>query len=134
MADLDLDWGSDLSLTAGGDLALADNELLTRQRICRRLFTAVRGYLWHLEYGSGLPQKIGHVGTTTVIQSLIRANIALEASVAPYPLPQVTVTQDTSNPGLFVILIVYFDATLGEQVTLSFDSTGQSVTPALLLG
>jgi hypothetical protein len=134
MADLNLDWGSDLSFTAGGDLALADNELLTRQRIQRRLFTAVRGYLWHLEYGAGLPQKIGHVGTTTIIQSLIRANIAIEASVAPYPLPQVTVTQDTSNPGLWVILIVYFDATLGEQVTLSFDTTGQSVAPALLLG
>jgi len=134
MADLDLDWGSDLSFTAGGDLALADNDDLTRQRIQRRLFTAVRGYLWHLEYGAGLPQKIGHSGTTTVIQSLIRANIALEASVAPYPLPQVTVTQDTSNPGLWVILIVYFDATLGEQVTLSFDTTGQSVAPALLLG
>jgi hypothetical protein len=37
-----------------------------------------------------LNQKIGHVGTTTIIQSLIRANIALEASVASYPLPQVT--------------------------------------------
>jgi hypothetical protein len=134
MADLDLDWGSDLSFTAGGDLALADNDVLTRQRIERRLFTAVRGYLWHLEYGAGLPQKIGHVGTTSIIQSLIRANIAIEASVAPFPLPQITVTQDTSNPGLFIILIIYFDATLGEQVTLSFDTTGQSVSPALLLG
>jgi len=134
VADLELDWGSDLTFTAGGDLALADNEMLPRQRIQRRLFTAIRGYLFHLEYGAGLPQKIGHVGTTTAIQSLIRANIALEASVASYPLPQVTVTQDTSNPGLFVILIVYFDATLGEQVTLSFDSTGQSVAPVLLLG
>jgi hypothetical protein len=134
MADLDLDWGGDLSFTAGGDLALADKEDLTRQRIQRRLFTAVRGYLFHLEYGAGLPQKIGHVGTSTVIHALIRANIALEASVASYPLPQITVTQDTSNPGLFVILIVYFDATLGEQVTLSFDTTGQQVAPALLLG
>lgn len=134
MADLNLDWGGDLSFTAGGDLALADRDVLTRQRIQRRLFTAIRGYLFHLEYGAGLPQKIGHVGTSTVIQALVRANISLEASVASYPLPQITVTQDTSNPGLFVIIIVYWDATLGEQITLSFDTTGQQVAPVLLLG
>lgn len=134
MADLNLDWGSDLSFTAGGDLALADNDFLTRQRIERRLFTAVRGYLWHLEYGAGLPQKIGHVGTTTVIESLVMANISIEASVASYPVPKIKVTQDTSNPGLFVIQIGYYDNTLGEQVTLSFDTTGQQVVPALLLG
>lgn len=134
MADLDLDWGSDLTFTAGGDLMLADNDDLTRQRIQRRLFTAVRGYLFHLEYGAGLPQKIGHVGTSTAIESLIRANISIESSVASFPIPRIVVTQDTSNPGLFIILIVYFDETLGEQITLSFDSTGQTVTPALLLG
>jgi hypothetical protein len=134
MADLNLEWGGDLAFTAGGDLALADSDILTRQRIERRLFTAVRGYLWHLEYGAGLPQKIGHVGTSTLLQALVRANIALEASVAPYPLPQITVTQDSTNTGLFVILIVYYNATLGEQVTLSFDTTGQQVSPVLLLG
>jgi hypothetical protein len=134
MADLNLEWGGDLAFTAGGDLALADAVVLTRQRIERRLFTAVRGYLWHLEYGAGLPQKIGDVGTTTALLALVRANIAIEASVASYPLPQITVFQDTSNPGLFVITIVYYDATLGEQVTLSFDTTGQSVSPVLLTG
>ena len=134
MADLFLEWGTDLSFTAGGDLAVVDGPDLTRQRIMRRLFTAVRGYVWHQDYGAGLPQKIGHVGTGTIIQALVSANIALEESVAPYPVPQVTVTQSKNTPGLFVITIVYADAALGDQVTLSFDTTGQSIAPALLLG
>ena len=134
MADLALEWGGDLSFTPGGDLVLSDADILTRQRIQRRLFTAVRGYLWHLEYGAGLPQKIGNVGTTMVIQALVSANISLEASVASYPRPKVTVTESTASYGLFIIEIDYFNATLGEQVTLSFDTSGQTISPVLLQG
>ena len=134
MADLAATWRGDLAWAPGGDLLTADKGDLTRHRIVRRLLTAVRGYIWHLEYGAGLPQKIGHVGTTTTIESLIRANIALEASVATYPIPQIKVTASTSNYGLFVIAITYMDATLGEQVMLSFDTTGQTLPSNLLLG
>lgn len=134
MADLYLDWNSDLQLTPGGDLKLVDGPDLTRQRIIRRLLTPVRGYLWHLEYGAGIPQKIGNVGTTTTIGALIRANISIEPSVASYPVPQISVQQGTAAPGLFLIRIGYFDAVLGRQATLSFDTTGQTIAPALLLG
>src|SRR5437899_2076299 len=132
MPDLFGEWHQDLRHTLSGDLALADTVDLPRQRILRRLLTPIRGYLWHLEYGAGLPQKIGHLAVTANIEALIRANIALEASVVSSPPPKIKVTGFVT--GLYVIEITYVEAILGEQVTLSFDTTGQILDPALLLG
>ncbi len=120
MADLSLEWNSDFSLTPAGDLALVDGDDLAQQRIVRRLFTAVRGYVWHPEYGAGLPQKIGGTFRTYQISSLVRAQMALEASVAQNPPPQVAVAQDPTNPGLQIISIIYTDAPSGRQISLTF--------------
>jgi hypothetical protein len=139
MADLYHDFGNDLQVSPSGDLLLIDNlpqtgvaPDLSRQRIIRRLLTPVRGYIWHLEYGAGIPQKIGLPEQAGVIQALVAANIALEASVATYPPPITKVTQ--YDGGLFLISITYTDAQLGEQTTLVFDTTGQISNPTLLLG
>jgi len=59
MADLWLEWGDDFQVDATGDLLIADGDDEVRQRLERRLFTAVQGYVWHPDYGAGLPQKIG---------------------------------------------------------------------------
>lgn len=121
MADLDLDWGGDLALTADGDLALVDGDDMVQQRIIRRLLTAVNGYVWHPEYGAGLPQRIGRVARARDIQALVRASIALEETVAKTPVPLITVNQDTTVLGLFLIGITYTDAATGTSVSLSFE-------------
>jgi hypothetical protein len=119
MADIDLDWKADMTIGPDGDLLLADGDDMVRQRIERRLFTAVQGYIWHQEYGAGLPDRIGRVARARDIQSLVAANIALETSVSPTPVPAITV--DETQPGLFVIGIVYTDAATGTSVSLNFE-------------
>lgn len=121
MPDVSLEWNGDFEVSATGGLVLVDGDDLARQRIVRRLLTQVQGYIWHPEYGAGLPQRIGRVARALMIQSIVRSQIALEASVAPVPHPRVTVTDASGgNPGLFVITIQYTDAQSKVQKTLSF--------------
>lgn len=120
MADAWLEWGADFVVSASGGLLLADNDDYTRQRIERRILTAVRGYVWHQDYGAGLPQKVGSLIQASTVQAIVRSQIALEASVAPSPAPVVTVSVDPNTPALQVITIKYRDAANGEAVTLSF--------------
>lgn len=124
MPDLSLEWGSDLQLTPAGDLAMVDGSDLTRQRIERRLFTAVRSYVWHNSFGAGLPQRIGRVAREKTIQSIVRSQIGLEASVAKVPTPKISVSQTTANPGLYTISIDYQDAITGVAVAISLELPG----------
>lgn len=119
MADLFLEWQGDFEPDATGDLLLVDGDDEVRQRLQRRLFTAANGYVWHPEYGAGLPQKVGSVLSIAEIKSICTAQLALEASVAPSPPAQLTVTGQPG--GLVVIGIVYWDAKTG--VTVSFTIT-----------
>jgi hypothetical protein len=121
MADLSLEWKGDFSQTPSGDLVLSEGVDQTRQRVIRRLLTAVRAYIWHQEYGGGLPERIGRVALPQNIEAICRAQIALEQSVAKTPIPVITVTEPTSNLGLFVISISYVDAATGEAVALQFE-------------
>ena len=114
MADLDLEWGGDLSLGADGDLVLADGDTQTRQALERRLLTAVRGYVWHQEYGAGLPERIGKVALPANIRAVVRSQVALESSVAPLPVPKITVNEDETIDGLFNIRIEYTNANTGQ--------------------
>lgn len=125
MADASLEWGGDFTIAANGDLLLTDGADMTRQRIIRRLFTGVGRYIWELNYGAGLLQRIGRVAVAANIQAIVRANIALEATVASVPVPTTTVVEDSSNPGVFVISITYTDAITGASVAISqeFPST-----------
>lgn len=120
MADVFLDWNSDFVVSASGGLLLADGVDLSNQRIIRRLCTAVQGYVWHQDYGAGLLQRIGRPGVVTQISSIVRAQIALEATVAASPSPVITVDEDANNLGAFIITIKYTESATGEPVTLSF--------------
>jgi hypothetical protein len=124
MAGTWLEWGGDFRVSASGGLLLADGADLARQRIIRRLMTAVNGYVWHLDYGAGLPQRIGLPGVASAVQAIVAAQIALEAAVAPNPPPAVSVTEDKNNPGAFVIKINYTDGDDGEAVSLTFATAG----------
>jgi hypothetical protein len=117
MADLDLEWNGDFQVDANGDLLTADGNDEVRQRIQRRLFTAVEGYVWHPPYGAGLPQKIGSVLSQSQIQSIVSSQIAEEASVATNPPAQVSV--DKQDGGTVTISIQYWDAPTGVSVSFS---------------
>jgi phage baseplate assembly protein W len=120
MADAWCEWNTDFQVSASGGLLLADGDDLARQRIVRRLCTAVQGYVWHPEYGAGLPQRIGRPGVVSTIKAIVVAQMTLEAAVAHNPPPVVAVTQDANNRGAFVIAINYVSAANGEPITLSF--------------
>ena len=119
MADVSLEWKDDFEPDSTGDLLVVDGDDEVRKRLERRLFTAVQGYVWHPEYGAGLPQKIGSVLSVAQIRSVVAAQIALEASVASNPAPQLTVSESAN--GLVAISIKYWDAKTG--ATVSFTIT-----------
>jgi hypothetical protein len=120
MPDLSHEFGQDLQLSATNDLLTNDGVDLGRQRIIRRLLTAVKGYLWHLTYGAGVPQMVGKPYAVSVVASFIRAQIKQEASVAASPPPKITVTQILNGVSC---TILYYDSGTGKQKTLSFDAT-----------
>ena len=120
MADLSLEWHDDFQTDASGDLLVVDGDDEVRQRLERRLFTAAQGYVWHRDYGAGLPQKIGSVLTTNEIRSVVRAQLALEASVATSPPAQLSVT--ASANGAVTIGITYWDAKTGISVSFTITS------------
>lgn len=119
--DCYLEWTGDFIIAADGDLALIDGDVEVRQRLERRLFTAVKGYLWHPEYGAGLPQKIGTVLSVEQIRAVCNTQLNMEASVAPSPPAQLTVSASPNEPDNIMIGIQYWDAVTG--VSVSFNIT-----------
>ena len=94
---------------------------VSQQSVLRRLLTNPGDYIWHPEYGAGLPQKIGSVLSVADIKSVVAQQLALEASVAPNPPAQLTVGASPNEPGLVAIGIQYWDAATG--VSVSFTIT-----------
>jgi hypothetical protein len=117
MADVSLEWHDDFQVDATGDLLLVDGDDEVRQRLERRLFTAVQGYVWHPEYGAGLPQKVGSVLSYSEIRAICSSQLTLEASVAPSPPAQLYVSGQPG--GLVSIDIKYWDAATGVSVSFS---------------
>lgn len=120
MADLSLEWNSDFEIDSTGDLLVVDGDVEVRQRLERRLFTAVQGYVWHPGYGAGLPQKIGSVLSVSEIQSVVASQIAIEDSVAPNPPAQLSVSKN--DAGTVTIGVQYWSAKTGVSVSFSITS------------
>ncbi len=119
MADLSLEWHDDFQVDSTGDLLVVDGDDEVRQRLQRRLFTAVQGYIWHPEYGAGLPQKIGSTLSVADIESTVASQLALEASVATNPPAQLTVAAVPNKADAVTISIKYWDAQTGQSVSFS---------------
>src|SRR5215469_95718 len=119
MPDLYLEWHDDLQADSSGDLLTVDGDVEVRQRLERRLFTAVKGYVWHPEYGAGLPQKIGLPLTVNEIKGVVAAQLGLEASVAPNPPAILTVAASPNQPDNVGIGIQYWDAATGVAVSFT---------------
>ena len=119
--DCYLEWNADFVIGADGDLLLVDGDVEVRQRLERRLFTAVQGYVWHPEYGAGLPQKIGSVYSPAQIQAIVLSQLQKEASLAAYPPTNLNIIQSPNEPDNIGIGIQYYDALTG--VSVSFQIT-----------
>jgi hypothetical protein len=118
-----LEWHSDYMVDSTGDLFMVEGDVEVRQRIERRLFTAVQGYVWHPEYGAGLPQKIGSTLSVPQINSIVNSQLALEASIAPFPPVRIKVEASPNDPSLIGISIQYWDRATGVSVAFTIDTS-----------
>lgn len=117
MADIAHVWGQDLQIGPSGDLAVVSGDNEVQQRIIHRLMTNAGDYIWNLDYGAGLPAGVGRPTDAPTIAAIIRAQIALEPSVADSPEPIVTVA--ASGDGTVAVKIQYADAVTGATQVLS---------------
>lgn len=126
LSDLFHYWGNDLTVSASGDLLTVSGTERGRQRVLRRLLTnpatddAPAGYVFHPEYGAGLPRFIGQTIDTQKIKATILAQMLLEDAVAFAPAPTVAVSQIGADNTAFSVQINYNDAATNQPVTLSF--------------
>lgn len=110
-------WQGDLAAAPNGDLALVDGITLGTQRVIRRLMTNPGEYIWHPDYGAGIPQRIGKISDARVIAAVIKSQIYLEPHVAKSPPPTITVTPILNG---VEVLISYTDVAAQKRVDVSF--------------
>jgi phage baseplate assembly protein W len=123
--DLWHQWGSDLSVSPTGDLALASGPQLGQQRVLRRLMTNPGDYIWQVDYGAGLAAFIGQPANAAQIQAVIRSQIFKEAAVARTPEPNITLQFDPSGgTGTVYVQVRYVDAPSSQTQVLSFAING----------
>jgi hypothetical protein len=115
-------FGSDLVVSANGDLLTASSVNLSQQRILRRLFTNAGDYIWQPSYGAGLPAKIGSPFDVATIESIVQSQMFMEDSVVRDPPPDIEVA---SFPNGMFVDIDYTESDTNETVTLSFPVTPQ---------
>lgn len=116
-------FGGDIGTNANGDLQSVDTTIKGQQRILRRLLTNPGDYIWHLDYGAGLPRYVGQTlsaGKFHEIKGLIKKQIFLEQAVAQNPEPVITL--QTIPNGLYCS-IQYTDAQTKTLQLLSFNVT-----------
>lgn len=89
--------GNDFAISSTGGLATSDGAQEGQERVLRRLMTTDRSYLWHLNYGAGLPRYLGKPIVQATLQAVIRQQMQLEAAVQQSPPPVVNVTYDNTN-------------------------------------
>ncbi len=123
MPDIFHQYGSDLAIGPGGDLAQAAASLLGQQRVLRRLLTNPGDYLWNPSYGAGLAQFVGQPASASRIRSVIRSQIFQEAAVARKPEPVIDV--QAVPDGSVIVQLRYADSASGQTQVLSF-SVGES--------
>lgn len=110
--------GSDIGLSSTGDLLAVDGTEEGKQRVLRRLLTNSGDYIWHPEYGAGLPQMIGDNVDIDKITAIIDGQMRLEAVVSQSPAPIIDVSP--TSTGVFCS-IQYNDAISTQAVSLSFN-------------
>ncbi|MBX9901259.1 MAG: phage tail protein [Burkholderiaceae bacterium] len=118
MTDLNHYIGGDLGVSPTGDLLLASDTIEGQQRVLRRLLTNPGEYIWHTDYGAGLPQEVGQVTDARRIRGVVRSQIFNEDIVLRSPDPTILVT---AIPNGVSARIQYVDSTTKKPVALNFD-------------
>ena len=103
MPDLSLEWQSDLQLSPTGGVELITGSLLTRQRLVRRFLTVPGDYIWHPDYGAGLPTYIGRPMDLAAMSAVVRDQALMEDTVST--VVSVSVSLVTINS--YVLTLVY---------------------------
>ncbi|CAJ0705805.1 phage tail protein [Ralstonia holmesii] len=109
--------GGDISTSPTGDIGMVNGDTRTQERIVRRLVTNPGDYIFHPDYGAGLPQKIGQALDVGALRGLIRSQVKMEEGVAQTPEPQVDVAAITNGVSVH---IRYTSAITRNPVTLKF--------------
>ena len=122
MPDVQHTFGSDLTLSVNGDIDTSDGTQLGQERVLRRLLTNPQDYIWHLNYGAGLPGFVGLPTNEARISAITRAQMFRESVVARTPAPQITI--NVQPTGTVTESILYSDAATQQPVVLTFDLTG----------
>ncbi len=117
MPDLSLTFGEDLGISPTGDLLIADGEILTKERVLRRLMTNPGDYIWQLNYGAGLGRFLGQPGISNLISGVIRIQMQLEPQVARTPTP--TVSTSILPDGIVQTFVNYLNAGASEPTSLT---------------
>ncbi|MBV1838616.1 phage tail protein [Acetobacter estunensis] len=112
MSDISHVVGADISVSDSGDLLVASNADLGNQRVLRRLCTNVGDYIFSLEYGAGLPGRVGGTDTQADIEAIVLQQMTLESSVSQTQTPSVALT--TPALGTRRISISYISTATGE--------------------
>lgn len=118
LSDLNHWYGGDLFASATGDLQTVTGDTRSQQRIIRRLCTNPGDYIFHPEYGGGLPKLIGSDASASEVKAVVQSQLKLEDSIVQLPAPIVTITP--INAGM-QIQIQYTDALTRKSVLLSFN-------------
>ena len=111
--------GADLVVDTTGSLATADGAIYAQQRVLRRLMTNRGDDIWALGYGGGLPSFVGLPVNAASLETAVRNQMLLEASIARLPVPTVIVGSSADNT--VTLTIIYSDAVTGlsQTITLS---------------
>jgi hypothetical protein len=113
MFDIYLEWGTDLSVSSSGDLAIVSGSSLTNQRVLRRLLTNSGDYIWNLNYGGSLGMFVGSTTDRSDIEAVVRSQMMLESVIPLAPAPTVTVQTVDEASGYVVADITYADPVSG---------------------
>ena len=114
--------GSDLTVSGAGGVQPVNGTTRGQQRVLRRLLTNPGEYIFHPDYGAGLPSYVGRPMDAAKMRALVRSHILLEDSVAKTPDPEITVKPIAGGAGGGIAVAMrYHDADTGQPVNLSFN-------------
>jgi len=111
-------FGGDITMSVTGDLRPVTGTELGQQRVLRRLLTNPGDYIFHTDYGAGLPAKVGSTLNQYEITALIRGQMLLEDAVAKSPEPEITVKPFANGVSVYIL---YTDADSQQRASLSFN-------------
>ena len=118
MSELNHYFGGDISVNNTGDLLSISGTTRSQQRLLRRLLTNPGAYIFHSDYGAGLPAKVGDTLDIPKLRALIRGQVQLEDSIAKTPEAVISLSAIANG---VTVNIKYTDVVTSNVATLSFN-------------